>query len=170
MGTVGWIIIVVVALALGILIGWLIWGRQAKAQGERIRELEGTLSRRESRIRDLEADAEAAKAQAAEQEASLRTAQVALADAEAAAVAPPDDLTLIEGIGPKVQSLLQGAGIRLFGQLAKADLEGLQELVRAAGMAMMDPSSWPEQAQLAAEGKTDELAKLQEELKGGRRE
>jgi predicted flap endonuclease-1-like 5' DNA nuclease len=169
MGTVGWIIIVLVALGLGILIGWLIWGRQANSQGERIRELEGTLSRRESRIKDLEADAEAAKAQAAEQEASLQAAQAALQEAEAAAAAP-DDLTQIEGIGPKVQQLLQGAGIRTYAQLAGAALESLTELVRSAGMAMMDPTSWPQQAKLAAEGKLEELAKLQDELKGGRRE
>jgi hypothetical protein len=32
-----------------------------------------------------------------------------------------------------------------------------------------DPGTWPQQAKLAAEGKMDELKKLQEELQGGRR-
>jgi predicted flap endonuclease-1-like 5' DNA nuclease len=169
MGTVTWIIIVIIALLLGILIGWLIWGRQAKAHGERIRELEGTLSRRESRIKDLEADLGAAQTQRVEVEDSLRSAQVALQEAEAAAALPPDDLTRIEGIGPKVQALLQGAGIRTFRQLAQAEVVRLTALMRAANLPMMDPASWPEQAKLAADGAWEALETLQEELKGGRR-
>ena len=33
---------------------------------------------------------------------------------------------------------------------------------------MMDPTTWPQQAQLAADGKWDELDVLQDELDGGR--
>ena len=34
---------------------------------------------------------------------------------------------------------------------------------------MIDPSTWPEQASLAAAGEWDALQALQDELKGGRR-
>ena len=82
---------------------------------------------------------------------------------------PPDDLTAIEGIGPKVESLLNEAGITRFDQLAAADPARLKEILRAADLPMMDPTTWPEQAKLAADGRLAELAALQAVLKGGRR-
>ncbi len=81
----------------------------------------------------------------------------------------PDDLTRIEGIGPKISSLLQAAGITTFGQLAWADVNRLREILAGADLAgLADPSTWPEQAKLAAEGAWDKLEALQDELKGGR--
>jgi predicted flap endonuclease-1-like 5' DNA nuclease len=81
----------------------------------------------------------------------------------------PDDLREIEGIGPKISSWLQAAGITTFDQLAAADVEQLRRIVYGAGLRIADPSTWPEQAALAAAGKWDELEALQDELKGGRR-
>ena len=80
-----------------------------------------------------------------------------------------DDLTKLEGIGPKVAAVLDAADIKSFGQLAKADLGKVTEVLKEAGLQMMDPSGWIEQADLAAKGDWDALAKLQDELKGGRR-
>ena len=81
-----------------------------------------------------------------------------------------DDLKLIEGIGPKIADILQEAGIHTFKQLAEKDVESLREILDDAGsqFASHDPTSWPEQAELAALGKMDELKKLQDELQGGR--
>ena len=84
--------------------------------------------------------------------------------------AEPDDLTVIEGIGPKISSLLQGAGFNSYAQLAIADPAQLEEVVKQAGLHMADVGTWPEQAQLAMQGKWDELSQLQDALKGGRRE
>ncbi len=81
----------------------------------------------------------------------------------------PDDLTIIEGIGPKVSKLLGGIGITTFAQLAKADLGKLRETLDGAGYKYMEPAGWVEQATLAAKGDTDGLQKLQETLKGGRK-
>ncbi len=81
----------------------------------------------------------------------------------------PDDLTLIEGIGPKVCSVLTEAGYPTFAALASADAEVLRELLRSVKLQMMEPSGWIEQAKLAAKGDMESLAKLQDELKGGRR-
>ena len=83
--------------------------------------------------------------------------------------AKPDDLTTLEGIGPKVNSLLQTAGIATFSQLANTDLSRLKEILEANDLQFMDPTSWPEQAQLAAEGKSEELKAFQDSLKGGRK-
>lgn len=87
-------------------------------------------------------------------------------------VAPlePDDLRRIEGIGPKISALLQEAGIATFAQLAATDVGRLREILDAAPFrAPADPSTWPEQAALAAQGDWEALARLQDELKGGRR-
>lgn len=81
----------------------------------------------------------------------------------------PDDLAMLEGIGPKIASVLQGVGIKTFAQLAHTNIAILEDTLKAAGIRLADPASWPEQAKLAAEGKMDELKTLQDTLKGGRR-
>lgn len=84
--------------------------------------------------------------------------------------AAPDDLKRIEGIGPKISSLLQEAGITTFAQLAATDLERLEQIMDEAGLlSIANPSTWAEQAALAGAGKWDELEVLQDALKGGRR-
>ncbi len=82
-----------------------------------------------------------------------------------------DDLRKIEGIGPKIASLLAEAGIDSFAKLAATDPDKIREILAAAGnrYKVHDPTTWPEQAALAAEGKWEELAALQNELKGGRK-
>lgn len=81
----------------------------------------------------------------------------------------PDDLKRVEGIGPKISGLLQAASITTFAQLAATDASQLRRILREAGITIADPTTWPEQAALAASGKWDALAALQAELKGGRR-
>jgi len=81
----------------------------------------------------------------------------------------PDDLTRIEGIGPKVAKVLNAAGITTFSDLANAKTQVVQEELKAAGLQMMNPEGWIEQAALAAKGDWSALEKLQGELKGGRR-
>jgi predicted flap endonuclease-1-like 5' DNA nuclease/cell division protein FtsL len=81
-----------------------------------------------------------------------------------------DDLKVIEGIGPKIASLLQATGIVSFGQLAESSVERLREILAAAGerYRVHDPSTWPEQARLCADGAWDELKALQDRLTAGR--
>lgn len=83
----------------------------------------------------------------------------------------PDDLTRIEGIGPKISETLQAAGIHTFAQLAGTEVSRLQEILEASGpnLRLAKPDTWPEQAGLAAEGDWAALATLQDELQGGRR-
>lgn len=85
------------------------------------------------------------------------------------AVDAPDDLKKIEGIGPKVEKILNNAGVMTFEALASADPSELEIKLDQAGLQMMDPDGWIEQAKLAARGKWAELEVLQNELKGGRR-
>lgn len=82
----------------------------------------------------------------------------------------PDDFTVIEGIGPRISGLLQAAGIITLNQLADTEVSRLQELLDEAGLGRLaNPSTWPEQAKLAAAGDWEGLQKLQDELHGGRR-
>lgn len=81
----------------------------------------------------------------------------------------PDDLKRIEGIGPKVEDLLNGVGIHSFEDLANAEASDLQKKLDEAGLQMMDPRGWIDQARLAAKGEWEELKKLQDKLEGGRR-
>ena len=85
-------------------------------------------------------------------------------------VTPVEDLTKIEGIGKKIASLLNAEGIRTYKDLGKSSIKKLQLILDAAGskFAMHDPATWPKQAKLASTGKWDELATLQETLKGGK--
>lgn len=81
-----------------------------------------------------------------------------------------DDLTKVEGIGPKISQLLIDAGISTFTKLAETDAEKIREILAEAGSRYKshDPETWPKQAKLAAEGKWDDLKKWQDELNGGK--
>ena len=80
-----------------------------------------------------------------------------------------DDLTKVEGIGPKIAELFKAAGIDTYAKLAKAKVADLQKILEEAGstFATHNPESWPKQAKMAADGKWDELKKWQDEVKGG---
>ncbi len=84
-------------------------------------------------------------------------------------VTTPDDLVRLEGIGPRVARVLSDAGITTFAALASANAADIQKILSAAGLQMMNPEGWIEQAALAANGDWAGLEKLQSELKGGRR-
>ena len=80
----------------------------------------------------------------------------------------PDDLVIIEGIGPKIAGLLKEKGIVTFAQLAAVDVAVLEQMLKENGLQFAKPASWPKQAKLAAEGKMEELKALQEQLTAGR--
>jgi predicted flap endonuclease-1-like 5' DNA nuclease len=118
-------------------------------------------------------DAEAKAKADAEAKAKADAEATAKADAEANATQSddePDDLTRVEGIGPKYSDALIAAGVTTFAQIASKSEEELTQIVRDAGMRRpASIVSWAEQAKLASENKWDELEKLQDELSGGRR-
>ncbi|HKK80554.1 MAG TPA: helix-hairpin-helix domain-containing protein [Phaeodactylibacter sp.] len=81
----------------------------------------------------------------------------------------PEDLTIVEGIGPKIEQLLKNAGIDSWQALAKAPVERLRDLLQEGGTnyKLAKPDTWPQQAALAAAGKWGELQELQDRLQGG---
>jgi len=80
-----------------------------------------------------------------------------------------DDLKVIEGIGPKLESILKEGGITDWKAMSTADPERLKEILEGAGnrFKMFNPTTWPKQAALAVEGKFDELKEYQDRLDGG---
>ncbi|MEN9852246.1 MAG: ribosomal protein [Candidatus Parcubacteria bacterium] len=81
-----------------------------------------------------------------------------------------DDITIIEGLGPKAAEALILAGIDTFAKLAAASKEEIEAILEASASKVqhLDPSTWSAQAALAADGKMDELKALQAELNNGR--
>ena len=81
-----------------------------------------------------------------------------------------DDLKMVEGIGPKIEGLLNDGGIVTWEDLATAPTEKVQAILDEAGprYRMHDPATWAKQAKLAHEGKWEELEELQDRLDGGR--
>ena len=80
------------------------------------------------------------------------------------------DLKIVEGIGPKIQELLNNNGIVTLKDLAESNETRLREILVGAGerYRIHDPSTWPEQARLADEGKLEELSEYQDFLSGGK--
>ena len=81
-----------------------------------------------------------------------------------------DDLKMIEGIGPKIEGLLNEAGISTWKDLAEASEEKVQAILDEAGprYRMHQPATWAAQARLADEGKWETLEKYQDWLDGGK--
>lgn len=92
-----------------------------------------------------------------------------VAESMRAAPGTPDDLLIIEGIGPKFNDALIKAGITTFARLARASEEELRAAIEAAGMRFA-PSipTWAEQAEYAARGDWAGLQAYQERLTAGR--
>jgi predicted flap endonuclease-1-like 5' DNA nuclease len=82
----------------------------------------------------------------------------------------PDDLKIIEGIGPRIEELLNKQGIYTFEQLADISPMRIAGFLKNAGprFQVHDPASWPGQAVMAKEGKWEELQKLKDQLIAGR--
>lgn len=81
-----------------------------------------------------------------------------------------DDLTKIEGIGPKIEQLLNEAGILNFAQVKSSDRDTIKSILDTGGpqFKMHEPESWPKQAEYADDAEWEKLEKYQDELVGGR--
>jgi ribosomal protein L19 len=81
-----------------------------------------------------------------------------------------DDLTIIEGIGPKAAEVFVNAGINTFALLATTPIDTMKDILASAEAKVqhLDPTTWAQQAQLAADGKFDELETLKAELNNGK--
>jgi enamine deaminase RidA (YjgF/YER057c/UK114 family) len=81
----------------------------------------------------------------------------------------PDDLSVIEGIGPKIAKLLMDSGVSTYKALSKTKVPTIAKMLEAAGprFRIANPGTWPEQAALLAAGNRAAFEKLTAQLKGG---
>jgi predicted flap endonuclease-1-like 5' DNA nuclease len=143
------LLVILPAFGLGMLVGWLSWGRRVRAAGG---EAPGAA--------DVPFDQEAAA------RVPVPAAAVAAPSAVAAPKAPPrrprgDDLERIEGIGPNIADALHSAGLSAYADLAGASEDILRTALRAKNLRFA-PSlpTWPKQARLLADGDEDGFAAL----------
>lgn len=125
----------------------------------------------EEEAKAIEARKKAEEQAKAEAEAKAKAeAPPAKPKAAPAPSGEPDDLTRVEGIGPKYRDALVAAGMDTFAKVAAASVEDFQQIASEAGMRnSASMATWAEQAALAAKGDWDALAALQEKLSGGRK-
>jgi predicted flap endonuclease-1-like 5' DNA nuclease len=86
-------------------------------------------------------------------------ARSATAAPQAPAAAPPDDLTQIKGIGPRMASMLADNGVATYDDLQHMGTDELRRAVALGGL--LPPASletWPSQAAYAARGDWEGLA------------
>ncbi len=164
------------AFLLGALLGWLlksIFGGSSEC--ENCARLEGELSTSRKNSNKACPNCSSLQAELDSCRMSLKSAKANVASASTAFAAVKiddsvkDDLTKVEGIGPKIKELLNADGIWSFVQLSNAEVSRLQKVLDDAGprFRVHNPKTWAEQSGMAASGKWDELLKWQDELKGG---
>ncbi len=78
----------------------------------------------------------------------------------------PDDLTKVEGIGPKISQALADNGVTTFNQLAAQTPAKISEMIVDV-RGKHTPDTWPKQAKMAANERWEELARYQDSLNGG---
>ena len=115
-------------------------------------------------------DVAASQEETATETETNEKSEVKVSKAKAAKAIEGDNLVIIEGIGPKIAEILHANGIESFSALAACDADQIRVHLEAAGSRykMHDPTSWPLQAALAAEGKMDELKAWQDTHKAGK--
>ncbi len=141
--------------------------RKNEKQEEKAAETEGAVET--PVVEEKAPEAEVATPEVTEAAVGETPAEVVEETKEEPAKVEVEDLTKIEGIGPKAAEALNTKGISTYADLAKADAEKVKEILTEASsrMAHLDPTSWGKQAQMAAEGKWDELKEWQDNAKGG---
>mgnify|MGYP001131354401 CR=1 FL=1 len=81
-----------------------------------------------------------------------------------------NDLTIVEGIGPKIQELFNKNNIKSWKSLSNCSAQKCQSILDKGGEAyrIHKPGTWPKQARMAYEGKWEKLLKWQNELDRGK--
>ena len=83
----------------------------------------------------------------------------------------PDNLQVVEGIGPKMNEVLHKHGVHTWKELGASnftELRGILDKENPTRYRIIDPKTWPAQAQLAHTGDWDKLIAMQKQLDSGR--
>ncbi|WP_298237354.1 hypothetical protein [uncultured Algibacter sp.] len=159
---------------LGYLLGKLLGGGDHDDYSNKIGKLQTELDACKLSKISLEGDLKSAKASLA---SSLASTSVALLPFDAAAAKAvfgksikENDLTVVEGIGPKIQELFHNHDVKTWKALSECTVDKCQSVLDSGGerFKIHNPGTWPEQAKMAYEGNWKALLKWQDELDGGK--
>ena len=81
-----------------------------------------------------------------------------------------NDLTVVEGIGPKIKELFHSHNVTTWKDLANCTVEKCKEVLKSGGkrFEIHKPGTWPKQAEMAAKGEWQKLKDWQDQLDGGK--
>jgi len=143
-----------------------------KDRNDTISDLKQEVDSLEEKNHNLTTRAETAEEKVDELEHTLIEKENEISRINKRTKAMQDNYTIIYGIGPKVSSVLRNAGINSFSKLADMDVAGIKDILLTENpnlTRLTDPSTWPEQASMAANEEWESLKKYQEEIKKKRR-
>lgn len=155
-----WIIPLMVGVICGI-VGYL-WGKGSNDPETNSGKMQNLLDTNARLAVDLEACRErlsAAEAATSEEVPFDRAA----ARAAFGKTVRQNDLKIVDGIGPKIESLFHNFDIKTWKALSDTAVSRCQEVLDSGGdrYKVHDPASWPLQARMAYEGKWKELVRWQ---------
>lgn len=167
----------VICALLGYLLGRLLGTSKHDDCDAKIAKLEADLEACKNARLQLDSDLELAKSASANVVSSFAAPAVAAIafDADTAKSVfgkkiKENDLTVVEGIGPKIQELFHNHDIKTWKALSECSVEKCQMVLDSGGdrFKMHTPRTWPDQAKMAYEGQWDALLKWQDKLDGGK--
>ncbi|WP_299126680.1 hypothetical protein [uncultured Winogradskyella sp.] len=165
------LLIGLICALLGYLLGRLFGG--GTDDSDRIAKLEADLEACRNSKMSLETDLKSAKANVV---SSFAAASSAVAfDAAGAKAAfgkkiKENDLTIVEGIGPKIQELFHNHDVKTWKALSECSIDKCQSVLDSGGerFRIHKPKTWSDQAKMAAEGRWADLKTWQDQLDGGK--
>lgn len=137
-----------------------------------INELENQLTQRSEHVNALKEDLSYLHKQLINVEDSMKKKEYQITSLKTKELVMQDDFTYIDGIGPKVSTILRSAGVKTFKKLATIKVEKIREILETENpnlLRLTDPTKWSDQARMVAEGEWEALKALQDGLKENRR-
>jgi len=154
----------VLGLGVGWLSGWLVFGfarRKPAAAAQQVATPPAPSTTVPARIPEMVSGSPEAVA-------SSRIIDVGAARAAGFNMKHADDLTVIEGIGPKIEELFRANGVGSLVQIACLGIDDMLDILERGGPSfrLANPDSWAQQASLAAENRWKDLKRMQDDMIG----
>ena len=146
-------------IAFGAIASWLVFGSRRARKRETAKPMEpsGSSPAPATATPSIEASSHP------EPLASSRVIDVSAARAAGFNLRHADDLTVVDGIGPKIEEQLRANGADSFIKIACLSVDDLLDILDRGGPSFRfaNPECWPQQASLAAQNRWKELKQIQ---------
>ncbi len=148
----------IIVFGAGVIVGYLLSENKSNNKAELDQaygEMNNMLLEREGRIDELEDYIDKLLDQQEQKSSSKDSPK----KSKQPSTGKPDNLTRIEGIGPKTAEILHQSGIHTYEALSETSLDSLKQILEEAGAAYLrhGHETWAKQALLAANGEWDAL-------------